>query len=655
MTLSGIGELPLFKRRSPGAEEIEALLDLLPQPTIVADSRNGRVLFANAKATQLTAYTRREFSELELSTLLPGFEDNPLENSVGSPNTQTLVTRGSQSIQIKVKNQMLGGPDHWVAISLVPSAQEEENTSAISQQRWEAMHLLSLAAQQEDLASTYRQVLQAGNLLTGASNLALYLPIGSGENLKLQAVTGSGIHFPIELLAIDTGHLRTPKIWQPGKPIESLLHKLANTSKLSYMATTPLDMTDPGFGLLAAADSEKHPPKELPTLLQILATAAASIKMKAELANKLRSDLEKFIGSEKILGALHENVQDGLLFADENLNVLDLNPAAESMLGYTASELRGRRLNDVLISTQPLVAELELSLSDGKSREVGERKTHRRDGSEFLAFFRAVPISQEGKSTRLVILFTDLSEHEAFHLQNQQLQQRAAMGEITAIFAHEVRNPINSISTGLQLMQMNLPDQDPLQEQIKKLQEDVDRLEHRMKSLDAFSRNLEPYPDPFDLGEFCRTQLERWRPRLNRKHIKEHFQVAVDTPLILGDRKALDQVLTNLITNAVQAMEDQHEGILAIKIQPSSEDPAMVEMQLSDSGPGIPDEIRKKIFEPFFTTKGQEGSGLGLAIARRIVMAHKGKIECESFPGGTLFKVQLPVAPGAAAEGTPAL
>jgi signal transduction histidine kinase len=217
-----------------------------------------------------------------------------------------------------------------------------------------------------------------------------------------------------------------------------------------------------------------------------------------------------------------------------------------------------------------------------------------------------------------------------------------------------VRNPINSISTGLQLMQMNLADDDPQQEQIKKLQEDVDRLEHRMKSVDAFSRNLEPHPEALDLGEFCRIQLDRWRPRMSRKHIQDHIQIAPETPQIFGDRRALDQVLTNLITNAIQAMEEQQQGILAIKIRPNPDDQSMVDLHISDSGPGIPEDIRRRIFEPFFTTKGHEGTGLGLAITRRIVMAHKGKIECESFPGGTLFKIQLPVAPPATVKGNPA-
>ncbi len=652
MSLSGIGELPLFKRRSSGAEELEALLDLFPHPTIIADGRSGRVLFANAQATQLTAYTRREFAELEIRTLLPGFTLNQLETKLDNQNSQTLVTRSSRPIQVKAKNDVLGGPDHWVAVALQPAIGDQENTDAINQQRWQAMHMLFLAAQQDDLPSTYRQILQAGSLLTGAAHLALY--ISKGQNLGLETVFGSGLDFSIELSDADLGHLRTPKIWQPGKPIESSLHKLANSSRLSFLATCPLDLTNPNAGLLIAADAERQPPKEMDTLLQILAAVAATAGINAAELEKLRGEIKVLSGTEAIRAILNDNVQDGLLFVDENLKVLDMNPAAELMLGYTVAEVRGRPANDILISTQSLLPIFGEAIEDGKASGIGERKIHKRDGSEFLASVRVVPIIQDGNASRVAILLSDLSEHEAFHLQNQQLQQRAAIGEITAIFAHEVRNPINSISTGLQLMQMNLPDQDPLQEQIKKIQEDVERLEHRMKSVDAFSRNLEPNPEPLDIGEFCRIQLDRWRPRMSRKHIKDHIQVAPDTPPVFGDRRALDQVFTNLITNAIQAMEDQQEGILAIKIRPNPDDSTMVDLRLSDSGPGIPEDVRKRIFEPFFTTKGQEGTGLGLAITRRIVMAHKGKIECESFPGGTLFKIQLPVAPAATAEGNPA-
>jgi signal transduction histidine kinase len=199
----------------------------------------------------------------------------------------------------------------------------------------------------------------------------------------------------------------------------------------------------------------------------------------------------------------------------------------------------------------------------------------------------------------------------------------------------------------LQLLQTDYESDDPVQEQLKKLMEDTERLEHRVKGLQNFSRTLDYSPERLHIGEFCRQQLERWKPRMGRNNIDSHFQIAKDTPEIMGDRRALDQVFTNLITNSLQAMADQDGGVIAIKIKPITEDSQeWVEINVSDTGPGIPDDLRDVVFEPFFTTKkAGEGTGLGLAITRSLIMTQKGEISLQSFPGGTLFRIKLPAAP----------
>ncbi|MCW5876037.1 MAG: PAS domain-containing protein [Anaerolineales bacterium] len=657
MTISGIGELPLFKRRSNSSsiEELEALLDLLPHPTLIAEARSGRVLFANAPVTQISAYTRRELAELELPTLLPELTAADLQPADGArPRPQKLVTRSSRETQVSVKVDSLGGPDHWVAISLLPPQKSEQDPQAVQQQRWEALHMLSLAQQQGDLAGCLRQTLQAGALLTGAAGLALYLP-GEEGNLQLHSASGSPAGFPVALAAGDLGHLRIPKIWQPGRPLDSALHKAAHAAKLAYLASTPLDLSNPESGLLACTsegDPQAPPGEELLAQLQIVAASAATALLGYQAQQELRGQLDRFAQSEAVSSLLQAQTQDGILFADGELRVLEINPAAENMLGYATAEVRGRPANDVLVSSQSLTPAMELALAEGKAIELGERKLHRRDGSEFLAALRVAAIpGGEGQAAALAVLFSDLSAHEAFHLESQQLQQRAFLGEMTAYFAHEVGNPINNISTGLQRMRRGLPAEDPMQELLRRMEEDCDRLDHRMKSILNLSRNMEHRPAPLDIGEFCRLQLERWRPRMARKNIKEFLQVAEGTPPVMGDSRALDQVFTNLITNAIHALEGQEDGMLAIKVGPHAEDSNQVEIQLSDNGPGIAKELQERVFEPFFTTKRTEGTGLGLAITRRILLMHKGEILLESVPGGTLFKIRLPVAPRNAYEG----
>jgi signal transduction histidine kinase len=131
---------------------------------------------------------------------------------------------------------------------------------------------------------------------------------------------------------------------------------------------------------------------------------------------------------------------------------------------------------------------------------------------------------------------------------------------------------------------------------------------------------------------------------MSNYNIEYHVQIPKHIPKIHGDRRALEQVFTNLFSNALEAMKSQKKGILAVRAELSSDSgyANMVKIDVSDSGPGIPPEIQNRIFEPFFTTN-KDGTGLGLAITKQIIAAHNGQIELTSFPGGTVFHVTLPI------------
>jgi signal transduction histidine kinase len=211
-----------------------------------------------------------------------------------------------------------------------------------------------------------------------------------------------------------------------------------------------------------------------------------------------------------------------------------------------------------------------------------------------------------------------------------------------AIFAHEVRNPINNISTGLQVMAMNLPQEDPQQNSINRMLQDCERLAELIRSVLAFSKPMEYEMESLDLGALLSRLLDRLRPRIANQRIQFELQVEPGCPHISGNLRALEQVFTNLTTNAIQAMEEDG-GVLSLKVQSisSNESIPYVEVCITDTGPGIPKELQDRIFQPFFTTK-QNGTGLGLSIAKRILLAHKGNILLSSFPGGTVFRVHLP-------------
>jgi signal transduction histidine kinase len=192
-------------------------------------------------------------------------------------------------------------------------------------------------------------------------------------------------------------------------------------------------------------------------------------------------------------------------------------------------------------------------------------------------------------------------------------------------------------------MALNADLDDPVHQQIKRMKQDCDRLNDLMKSVLNFSGTREYKMISIDLAALLKRLLERWRPRMERLKINQRLQIDTENPSVIGDYRALEQVFTNLISNAINAMRN-NGGTLAVNVQDVKhpQSTPMIEINIMDTGLGIPEENMDKIFQPFFTTS-KGGTGLGLTITKQIVSAHRGQIDVDSFPGGTVFHVRLPV------------
>jgi signal transduction histidine kinase len=147
-----------------------------------------------------------------------------------------------------------------------------------------------------------------------------------------------------------------------------------------------------------------------------------------------------------------------------------------------------------------------------------------------------------------------------------------------------------------------------------------------------------------NIPDLVQRVLNRWRPRMVRVNIENYFKADEDLPLVKGDMRSLERVFTNLISNAVDVMSEKG-GALSVRVslKEAINQLPQIEVTVADNGPGIPDSLRERIFEPFVTGKPR-GTGLGLAITKQIVTTHRGAIYVTSFPGGTVFHVELPAA-----------
>jgi PAS domain S-box-containing protein len=632
-----------------GTAEIETLLNSLPQAAVIVNNINSRIYLANTKATELTAYTRSELAEVDYRSLFQLIKaEAPQENEQieegKNPSPVELIKRGGSKSAVQVTFNPLGENNKYSLITFELDEQfrlhreEEERYHSL----WDHLNQLSRALLSPDLEKSLALILQAGLDLTGSSLLCIYQVGSQNPSLQRIAMAGTDHTFPEEITGQDFSHLQAPVLWVKGKRAIISLHRLAHTSNISYFASAPIGETNAFIGLLIALGENSAPSPNLLPQLTFLSTHINTIIQGHALNTQLQQDIQEYMTKVLTNSAIYNSMEDGVIILSPDLTIQSLNPSAELYLGYASVEVSEQKIENVLIGSEDLKAAFQVVQNEQRIGSIGNLKLFRRNGESFLANLRVIPIINDANLNSIIILFHDLSEQEEYRLKNQQLEQRALLGEVTASFAHEVKNPINNIFTGLQLLAINLPKDDPNQKNIARIEEDCERLTSLVKSSLTFVRPMEYKLEPITLGQLISNLLERWRSRLVKLNVKYQVQADKSIPNIEGDYRALEQVFTNLINNAIEAMESTG-GMLSIKIRhvTEGEEQAHIEVSISDTGPGIPAELREKIFEPFFTTK-QHGTGLGLAIVKRIVTAHKGSIYVNSILGGTNFVVQFP-------------
>jgi signal transduction histidine kinase len=233
---------------------------------------------------------------------------------------------------------------------------------------------------------------------------------------------------------------------------------------------------------------------------------------------------------------------------------------------------------------------------------------------------------------------------EEKHLQ-QELTMRerlAALGELAAGIAHEIRNPLNGIELLLGLVQEDLLVKGLLDERFTRIHDEVARLNVILTDFLLFARPKPPEPEPSNLVDLIEDALALVGADLEEKKIEVVRQFDRHVPDTMLDPAAIRRALVNLIKNACQAM-DEHGRLWLTVRGPASTDGGF-QLEIRDSGPGISDEVKTRLFHPFVTTKGS-GTGLGLSIVHKTIISHNGSIHCYNHPtGGACFVVQLPYA-----------
>jgi len=236
----------------------------------------------------------------------------------------------------------------------------------------------------------------------------------------------------------------------------------------------------------------------------------------------------------------------------------------------------------------------------------------------------------------------ELAKKELREAQSQIIhsERLAAIGEMSVIVAHEVRNPMSSIRSCAQRIHKAVEEEDPNKKYTNYIMQEVDRLERIVKDMLTVTRQPKPNLVEESVNRVIGEILLHMGDEIRKSGAVLIKELDKSLPAIPVDPALLEQVILNMMQNALFFMQGREKKELKIA---TGQDKRFLQIRISDTGPGIPPHNRKRVFEPFFSTKPQ-GTGLGLAICQKIVVAHKGKIELESeIDKGTTFIVSLPM------------
>lgn len=333
-----------------------------------------------------------------------------------------------------------------------------------------------------------------------------------------------------------------------------------------------------------------------------------------------------------------DDAPDGVQIVDMDGLVVYSNKTVEKIFGYPPKELEGKHVNQ-LNKDREFAEKIIIPSLKKTGRWIGEVTGQHKNGRTFPVLLNtSVFRGGSGKPLALVGIIRDLTEQkEIEHLEKQLLKadKLATIGHLASGVAHEINNPLGNISLYAQMLLKKIEDEST-RNKLNIINDEANRAAHIVKGLLDFARPSEPILIQTDINGEISKILSILKHELEYIKVKT---ILPQLPLINCDPGQISQVLMNIITNSIQAIEVNGNITIETRVENNN-----VEIIITDNGCGIPGENLNKIFDPFFTTKKPgEGTGLGLSISNGIIKSHNGSIDVKSEVGkGTTFIIKLP-------------
>ncbi|MEK7306470.1 MAG: ATP-binding protein [Nitrospirota bacterium] len=369
------------------------------------------------------------------------------------------------------------------------------------------------------------------------------------------------------------------------------------------------------------------------------------------LAEKVKQTGKELISRETDLTSLQafnenilQSISSGLLTTDIQGRITSFNRAAGEITGFRFEEVHGKRVKEILGWKTAVSPAVNSSKSNTPSRRF-DIETSRKDGSRLILGFTISPFKDKnGEDKGSIWVFQDLTRTKEMEEEMSRRERLATIGELAAGIAHEIRNPLASISGSMQVLNRDLDMKDEDRRLMEVALKETERLNSIVTEFLIFARPIQLNPKPCNIIELLTETISLAK---KSSHYRDDIEILTDfhdeNMYIIIDQDKIKQVFWNLLINAFQAMPGGGRFSIETRGRASSEG---IEIVFEDNGEGIKKEDLGKIFNPFFTTKCS-GSGLGLAVVQKIVKEHNGNIGVKSTVGmGSLFTVSLPSVRG---------
>jgi two-component system NtrC family sensor kinase len=380
----------------------------------------------------------------------------------------------------------------------------------------------------------------------------------------------------------------------------------------------------------------------------------------ADLEREVAHQTAEFKKSEQRYRSLVENAGDVIFTADRAGTILSINAYGARVFRRPAAQIVGRNLSEVFAC--PTAEEPLLAIDEVFASKKGRQITHLvKIGERELwlnTSFRRL-LDEGGNIYAVLGIARDITDRKLIEEQSYHTEKLASLGTLAAGVAHEINNPLTVILGFTDLLLEKAEKGSETEETLRTIETYGNKARKVVENLLMFARRKEHSEDEVDVNACLEAVLAVLGNYLlvNRISIRSHALLA-DLPAVRGDADELQQVFLNIINNAVYAMKSEGGGELSVETR-VGEGGSCVEVLISDTGPGIPPEVRSRIFDPLFTTKKVgEGTGLGLSVSYGIVARHRGTITLETATAaeskhpGTTFIITLPAVRRGAQEAT---